>query len=159
MSSSRRWLLVGLAAAVGGSLATLWISARPGEADRLGWSPAAGPVTPSPPADARTPAPSRAERPSSVPRRTATATPTNGEPVIRFGRFKGWTKPVWREYYAERLAEMRRERDEASRVVERAERGEPVSAEELGQAHVRIRDLTLRIERDEQDLEELEFAR
>jgi hypothetical protein len=83
----------------------------------------------------------------------------DGEPVIQEGRFAGWPRSQWRDYYAERLTAMRQDLAAARAILARADAGEPVDRDELAQARVRARDLELRIRFDENDLREVERAK
>jgi hypothetical protein len=152
---SKRVLVVAgvlVAAAAGG----LWFAVRRPPAP-IASSPrppeAPDPAAPAPPA-------ATGGRPAPA-LRTATAADAAPpeEPAIAFGRFKGWTKSHWRAWYGERIAQMKEDRARADALIERAERGEEVDRGELGQAHMRVRDLTMRIEFDERDLEEMERSR
>jgi hypothetical protein len=83
----------------------------------------------------------------------------DGEPVIQEGRFAGWPRSQWRDYYGERLGTMREDLEAARAIVARAQAGEAVDAAELAQARTRVRDLELRIRFDENDLREVERAK
>jgi hypothetical protein len=102
------------------------------------------------------PAPAAAPRATPLQRRTATP---SGEPVLTDPRFAGKTRTEWRRYWGDDLNDLQRQLADARRVLERAQRGEPVSENELGEARMNVKDLTRRIPRDEEALRELESAR
>jgi len=83
----------------------------------------------------------------------------DGEPVIQQGRFAGWTRSQWRDWYGDRLAPMRAELTEARSILARAATGEPIDPALLARSRTALHDLELRIRFDESDLAEVERAR
>lgn len=85
----------------------------------------------------------------------------NGDPIIRTGRFAGWTHAQWTQWYGARLDQMRHELTDTEQVLARGCTSDASDAclDEVATARVRARDLRIRIDVDESDLASLAQAR
>ena len=148
----RKWMVLALVMMNGALLAlTAYGLRKPMASPSAPIAVVAAPAPTVPP-----PPPAAAPRATPSPRR---ASAPSGEPVLTDARFAGKTRTEWRRYWGDDLNDLQRQLAEARRVLERAQRGEPVSENELGEARMNVKDLTRRIPRDEEALRELESAR
>jgi hypothetical protein len=112
-------------------------------------SVAAPQPSPQPPQPSPTPPPSAPA--AAVPAKPAAGPADPLDTVVN-----GKTRRQWHAYYADRERQMQAEIDRRQEIVSRAERGEEPDPGELGEAHVRIRELRDLIKVDQLALQQID---
>lgn len=115
-------------------------------------------ASPTPPTSfAPPPRPRLAPHPPVTPATAPTPSPPPA-PVADTRVIEGRTRDQWRAYYDERRRRTLADLDRSQQIVDRATAGEEPDPTELGNAHVRIRELKADLTHDLEELQRLEAA-